>query len=179
MRATIIYTRLVHATACYKFLSLLPQLSHSTKMPSYLRIKISIKVIFKNLNLPKGFAVRLRRPAKNASDMAQTFLPSVQGFAGAIPIAGPPMQAAISGLLSILQVIDRRSQNKANLDRLTSRLCRLSSHLCNAPTAQDPIEQCRRDSIIRGAIAFRMAARILDIDGGVLLAVAQDQHLMG
>jgi hypothetical protein len=47
--------------------------------------------------------------ARKASDMAQTFLPLVQGVAGAIPLAGPPMQAAISGLLSILQVIDVRA----------------------------------------------------------------------
>jgi hypothetical protein len=47
--------------------------------------------------------------ARKASDMAQTFLPLVQGVAGAIPLAGPPIQAAISGLLSILQVIDVRT----------------------------------------------------------------------
>ncbi|KAG2351562.1 hypothetical protein BDR07DRAFT_1583796 [Suillus spraguei] len=117
-------------------------------MPSNLQVKNSIKVIFKDLNLPKGFAVQLRCPAKNASDMTQTFLPLVQGVAGAIPIAGPPMQAAIGGLLSILQLIDRRSQNKADLDHLALQLHRLSSHLCNAPTAQDSLEQYRRDSII-------------------------------
>ncbi|KAG2076200.1 hypothetical protein BDR04DRAFT_1149255 [Suillus decipiens] len=87
--------------------------------------------------------------ARKASDMAQAILPFVQDVAGAIPFAGPPMQAAISGLLSILQAIDRRSQNKADLDCLASRLHRLSSHLCNAPTAQDPLEHHRRDFIIR------------------------------
>jgi len=86
--------------------------------------------------------------ARKASDMAQTFLPLVQGVAGVIPLVGRPMQAAISGLLSILQVIDRRSQNKADLNRLASRLHRLSYHLCNAPNAQDPYEQYRRDFII-------------------------------
>ncbi|KAG2055176.1 hypothetical protein BDR06DRAFT_1020422 [Suillus hirtellus] len=84
-----------------------------------------------------------------ASDGAQTFLPVFQVIAGAIPIAGPPMQAAIGGLLSILQMIDRRSQNKADLNRLKERLQRLGSHLCNAPTAQNPSEQDRRNSIIR------------------------------
>ncbi|KAG1865496.1 hypothetical protein DFJ58DRAFT_166281 [Suillus subalutaceus] len=87
--------------------------------------------------------------AHKASDMAQTFLPFVQSVAGAIPLAGPPMQATISGLLSILQAIDRRSQNKADLDRLTLRLHQLSSHLCNVPTPQGPFEQYRRDAIIR------------------------------
>jgi hypothetical protein len=41
--------------------------------------------------------------------MAQTILPVVQVVAGAIPFAGPPIQAAISGLLSILQSIDVRA----------------------------------------------------------------------
>ncbi|KAG1733139.1 hypothetical protein EDB19DRAFT_1911720 [Suillus lakei] len=87
--------------------------------------------------------------ARDVSDMAQVALPLVQAVAAAIPFAGPPMQAAISGLLTTLQAIDRRSQNKADLDRLSSRLHRLSSHMCNAPTAQDPSEQYRRDSMIR------------------------------
>ncbi|KAG2113924.1 uncharacterized protein F5147DRAFT_770570 [Suillus discolor] len=87
--------------------------------------------------------------SRAASDGVQTFLPVVQVIASAIPIAGPPMQAAIGGLLSILQIIDRRSQNKADLNRLRERLQRLGSHLCNAPTAQNPSEQERRNSIIR------------------------------
>ncbi|KAG1870376.1 hypothetical protein C8R48DRAFT_698263 [Suillus tomentosus] len=87
--------------------------------------------------------------SRAASDGAQTFLPVVQAIASAIPIAGPPMQAAIGGLLSILQIIDRRSQNQADLNRLRERLQRLGSHLCNAPTAQNPSEQDRRNSIIR------------------------------
>ncbi|KAG1788894.1 hypothetical protein EV424DRAFT_1066676 [Suillus variegatus] len=87
--------------------------------------------------------------ARTTSDVAQTFLPVIQAIASAIPIAGPPMQAAIGGLLSILQIIDRRNQNQADLNRLRERLQRLSSHLCNAPTAQNPSEQDRRNSIIR------------------------------
>ncbi|KAG1871428.1 hypothetical protein F4604DRAFT_1904286 [Suillus subluteus] len=88
------------------------------------------------INISSATSSRGDSSARNASDMVQTFLPLVQGVAGAIPFAGPPMQAA------------RRSQNKADLDRLTLRLHRLSSHLCNAPTAQDPYEKYRRDSII-------------------------------
>ena len=41
--------------------------------------------------------------------MAQTSLPLVQTAAGAIPLAGPPIQAAIGGLLMILQNIDVRA----------------------------------------------------------------------
>ncbi|KAG1719723.1 hypothetical protein EDB19DRAFT_631173 [Suillus lakei] len=131
-------------------------------MPS----SLPVKDLIKDLDLPKGFAVRLRRPAKNgptqcnliathydrdhfipadipmhpgslardpglevstnpsstrsfgrvslareASDMAQPGLPLVQVIPGAIPLAGPPMQIAITGLLTILQAINRRSQN--------------------------------------------------------------------
>ncbi|KAG1811864.1 uncharacterized protein BJ212DRAFT_497630 [Suillus subaureus] len=101
-----------------------------------------------SINISAATSSRGDSSARKASDMAQTFLPLVQSVAGAIPLAGPPMQAAISGLLSILQVVDRRSQNKADIDRLALRLHRLSSHMCNAPTAQDPYEQYRRDSII-------------------------------
>ena len=44
-----------------------------------------------------------------ASDVAQTVLPGVVAVAGVIPVAGSPLQAAIGGLLSILQGIDVRA----------------------------------------------------------------------
>ncbi|KAG1732763.1 hypothetical protein EDB19DRAFT_1911922 [Suillus lakei] len=47
--------------------------------------------------------------AREASDMAQPGLPLVQVVPGAIPLAGPPMQIAITGLLTILQVINARA----------------------------------------------------------------------
>ncbi|KAG1722180.1 hypothetical protein EDD22DRAFT_962303 [Suillus occidentalis] len=87
--------------------------------------------------------------AREASDMAQVALPFVQAIASAIPLVGAPMQAAISGLLTGLQAIDRRSQNKSDLDALTSRLNRLCLNLCNAPPARDPAEKDRRDSFVR------------------------------
>ncbi|OJA07830.1 hypothetical protein AZE42_09142 [Rhizopogon vesiculosus] len=46
---------------------------------------------------------------RRTSDMVQLFLPIVQVAAGAIPLAGPPIQGAISGLLAIIQAIDVRS----------------------------------------------------------------------
>ncbi|KAG1731345.1 uncharacterized protein EDB91DRAFT_1252217 [Suillus paluster] len=88
-------------------------------------------------------------PAREASDMAQLFLPFVQAFAGTIPLAGAPMQAAIGGLLTSLQAIDRRDKNRADLVGLESRLHRLNRDLCNAPPARDPLEQSRRDSLVR------------------------------
>lgn len=87
--------------------------------------------------------------ARGASDMAQAALPSVQAIASAIPLVGAPMQAAIGGLLSCLQAIDRHNQNKADLDSLILRLNRLSCNLCNAPPACNPVEQSRRDSLVR------------------------------
>ncbi|KAG1830468.1 hypothetical protein EV424DRAFT_1376791 [Suillus variegatus] len=45
-------------------------------------------------------------PAREASDIAQVALPLVQAFTGVIPLVGAPMNAAIGGLLGILQVIN-------------------------------------------------------------------------
>ncbi|KAG1723535.1 uncharacterized protein EDB91DRAFT_1172550 [Suillus paluster] len=81
--------------------------------------------------------------------MAQLALPLVQAVASAIPLTGAPMQAAIGGLLTILQAIDRRGQNSADVNSLASRLHRLSCHFCNAPPAQDLLEQSRRGSLDR------------------------------
>jgi hypothetical protein len=58
------------------------------------------------INISSATSSRVDSSAHKASDMAQTFLPVVQVVAGAIPLAGPPIQATISGLLSILQAID-------------------------------------------------------------------------
>ncbi|KAG2144113.1 uncharacterized protein EDB93DRAFT_544416 [Suillus bovinus] len=113
--------------------------------PGYLASDLGLEV---SINIFSTRSSHGDSSVRTASDIAQTFLPVVQSVAGAIPVAGPPIQAAISGLLSILQVIDRYSQNKADLVRLTTRLHRLSSHMCNAPPAQDPLEQDRSDSII-------------------------------
>ncbi|OAX35164.1 hypothetical protein K503DRAFT_392647 [Rhizopogon vinicolor AM-OR11-026] len=44
---------------------------------------------------------------RRGSDMIQLVLPVVQSAAGAIPLAGAPIQAAIGGLLVILQAIDK------------------------------------------------------------------------
>ncbi|KAG2343445.1 hypothetical protein BDR05DRAFT_962966 [Suillus weaverae] len=88
-------------------------------------------------------------PAREAYDIAQVALPTVQAFMGVIPLVGAPMNAAIGGLWQILQVINRCDQNKAALDDLTSRLYRLCCHLCNAPPALDPLEHYRRDFLAR------------------------------
>lgn len=48
--------------------------------------------------------------ARELYDMAQVALPSVQAIAGVFPLVGSPMQAAIGGLLSILQTFNVRAQ---------------------------------------------------------------------
>ncbi|KAG1751636.1 uncharacterized protein EDB91DRAFT_1106436 [Suillus paluster] len=87
--------------------------------------------------------------SRGLPDMAQLALPLVQAVVGAIPLVGPSMQAAIGGLLTSLQAIDRHNQNKADLNSLALRLDRLSRDLCNAPPARDSLEQSRRDSFVR------------------------------
>lgn len=62
-----------------------------------------------SINISSATSSRVDSSSRKASDMAQTILPVVQVVAGAIPFAGPPIQAAISGLLSILQSIDVRA----------------------------------------------------------------------
>ncbi|KAG2035111.1 hypothetical protein BDR03DRAFT_542853 [Suillus americanus] len=68
---------------------------------------------------------------------------------GAIPLTDPPIEDAIARLLSILQVIYRHGQHKADLDHLTLRLHRLVNwYLWNATTARDPFEYSRRDCLV-------------------------------
>jgi hypothetical protein len=87
-----------------------------------------------------------------------------------MPLGGPPMEVAIARLLAILQAIyvraysimgthlnfkgrqQRHDQHEADLDRLTLRLHRLVNwYLWNVTTAQDPLEQSRRDSLVKYA----------------------------
>ncbi|KAG1774209.1 hypothetical protein EV702DRAFT_1200457 [Suillus placidus] len=115
-------------------------------------------------------------PARKAYNIAQVALPSVQAFMGLIPLVGAPMNATIGGLLRILQVINRRDQNKAALDDLTSRLYRLCYHLCNAPPALDTYysdlspyntreRTCIISHMIRASGPWAHGRNILDYDG--------------
>ncbi|KIK34270.1 hypothetical protein CY34DRAFT_813044, partial [Suillus luteus UH-Slu-Lm8-n1] len=115
--------------------------------------------------------------AREASDMAQVALPFVQAITGAIPLVGAPMQAAINGILTGLQAIDRRSQNKSDLDALTSRLNRLCLNLCNAPLARDPAEQYRRDSFVR--MLQSTSARVATLHERCLASTPVTQAIAG
>jgi len=100
------------------------------------------------------------------SDRVQLTLAGVQGIAGPIPLVGSPLQAAINGLLTVLQTFDvgthlttrtvpnlddlqRLAQNRAVIASIRRRLHRLWRYLCNAPSAHDSAEQSRRDELIR------------------------------
>ena len=85
---------------------------------------------FKDLKLPNVIAIRRKRPQETrtstshssppttdspkntksrlseAGDIIQLVSPMVQAAAGAVPVAGPPLKAAVDGLLYIIQTID-------------------------------------------------------------------------
>ncbi|KAG2153399.1 hypothetical protein DEU56DRAFT_907830 [Suillus clintonianus] len=111
--------------------------------------------------------------AREASDMAQVALPFVQAIAGAIPLVGAPMQAAIGGLMTSLQAID----NKSDLVSLTLRLNRLSLDLCNAPPARDPVERSRRDSFVR--MLEESSARVTVLHERCLASTSVTQAIAG
>jgi hypothetical protein len=93
-------------------------------------------------------------------DGIQLVAPFVQAAAGAIPVAGPPLNAAISGLLQIINITDvgrssrfkpcllitpqTKNKNKAALDGLSSRVRQLSDFLSLQPEPQDEVEAQRR-----------------------------------
>lgn len=81
---------------------------------------------------------------RDVSDITQITLPVVQAAMEAIPVAGAPLKAAIGGLLTVLQLIDKRAQNTDDLSTLTRLLYDLSRHLLDAPAARIPREEERR-----------------------------------
>ncbi|KAG1729497.1 uncharacterized protein EDB91DRAFT_1253011 [Suillus paluster] len=127
-----------------------------------------------NISYSQGLGVSL---AREASDLAQLALPLVQTAVGVIPLVGPPMKVAIGGLLEILQAVDRRGQNRADLDGLELRLHRLSSHLCNAPPVQDPLEQSRRDSLV--SMLQETSAQLTKLHRRVLAYTSVTQAIAG
>jgi hypothetical protein len=109
--------------------------------------------------------------------MAQLALPLMQAVASAIPLVGAPMQAAIDGLLTGLQAIDRHNQNQADLDSLILRLDRLSRELCNASPSSDPAEQSRRDFFVR--MLQNTSARVTTLRERCLASTSVTQAIAG
>ncbi|KAH7882017.1 hypothetical protein F5I97DRAFT_1931736 [Phlebopus sp. FC_14] len=96
------------------------------------------------------------------SEMAQICLPMLQSLVGVVPVAGTALGAAVGGLLSVLQLVDRQNQNKADLDRLARRLYQLLCHVANAPIAQAPLEHSRRETLITYALNITFPSRIVN-----------------
>ncbi|KAG1867242.1 hypothetical protein DFJ58DRAFT_698511 [Suillus subalutaceus] len=112
-----------------------------------------------------------------ASDMVQTFLPFVQAIAGPIPLVGAPIKATIGGLLEIFKAMDRRGQNKVDLDSLASRLDRLRLDLCNAPRARDHRERCRRENLT--SMLLEISATLTELRKHALAYPSVTQDIAG
>lgn len=80
------------------------------------------------------------------SDAAQSTLPVVQAGVAVIPVVGSQLAAVSGGILTIAQLMDRRTQNSEGLDNLARRLCTLACRIANAllPTTQNPFEEDNR-----------------------------------
>jgi hypothetical protein len=115
--------------------------------------------------------------ARKASDMAQTYLPLVQAVAGACPLVGAPINATIGGLLEIFQVMNRRGQNKEDLDSLASQLHQLQGNLCNAPPTQDHRERSRRENLT--SILLETSDKLTELHKRSLASPSLTQDITG
>ena len=103
------------------------------------------------------------RLLSEAGDVIQLVSPMVQAVAGAIPVAGTPLRAAVEGLLYIIQMIDvghllfktavlliasqTTKRNKVALDDLASRVRRLLEFLSHQSQPRDEVEVRRRTTL--------------------------------
>jgi len=84
------------------------------------------------------------RLLSEADDVIELVSPMVQAVAGAIPVAGTLLKAAVDGLLHTIRIIDTTKTNKAALEVLASRLRRLLEFLSHEPEPRDELEASRR-----------------------------------
>ena len=105
------------------------------------------------------------RLLSEAGDVFQLVSPMVQAVAGAIPVVGTPLKAAVNGLLYIIQIIDvghllcitsvllialpTNKHNKAALNDLASQVRRLLEFLSHwhQPQPLDEMEARRRTAL--------------------------------
>jgi len=87
------------------------------------------------------------RLLSEVGDVIELVSPIVQAVAGAIPVAGTPLKAAVDGLLYIIQMVDTTKRNKATLDILASRVLRLLEFLSVEPQPRDEVEARRRKAL--------------------------------
>jgi len=121
------------------------------------------------------FAIRTSHPSppttdspesrllSEVGDVVQLAIPVFQAVAGAIPVVGTPLRAAVDGLLQIIQVIDvghifcimgflliasqTTKRNKSALNDLASRLHRLSEFLSYEPEPRNELEVSQRTAL--------------------------------
>jgi hypothetical protein len=109
---------------------------------------------------PENVSRSRSRRFEAVSDAAELICPLVGAAAGAIPVAGPPLKAAVDVLLYVIQTTNvshlfhrtgsplitsqTKNRNKAALDDLASRIRRLSDFLSQEPQAHDEAEAERR-----------------------------------
>jgi hypothetical protein len=80
---------------------------HESHIPPGITSTSTLQMPLSNLSLGSEVSTT-ESYYRQGSDMAQVYLPVVRAIAGAIPIAGAPIQAVIAGLLAILQTLDVR-----------------------------------------------------------------------
>lgn len=78
-----------------------------------------------------------------AGDVIQLVSPMVQAAAVAIPVAGPTLKAAVDGFLCVMQMVETRNRNKADIEGLASRVRSLLEFLSREPQPRDE-EAARR-----------------------------------
>jgi len=119
------------------------------------------------------------RLLSEAGDVIQLVSPMVQAVAGAIPVAGTPLKAAVDGMLYIIQTIDvghlfcvtafllipsqTTKRNKAALDVLASRVRRLLEFLSLEPQPRDEVEARRRTALAQCVFTLKSFSIFNDI----------------
>ena len=111
------------------------------------------------------------RLLSDAGDVIQLVSPMVQVVAGAIPVAGTSLQAAVGALICIVQMIDvghlfcttaflliasqTTKRNKTAINDLSVRLYRLLEFLSLEPQPRDEVEAKRRKSLAQCVFIFK------------------------
>jgi hypothetical protein len=114
---------------------------------------------------PENVSRSRSRRFEAVSDAAEFVFPLVGAAAGAIPVAGPPLKAAVDVLLYVIQTTNvghlfhrtasplitsqTKNRNKAALDDLASRIRQLSDFLSQEPQARDEAEAERRADLTK------------------------------
>ncbi|KAG6809090.1 hypothetical protein H0H92_001651 [Tricholoma furcatifolium] len=86
--------------------------------------------------------------SSQAGQFARFGLNFTSPIAGAIPVAGGPLKAAIGALLVVLNSMDQMSQNKKDVETLIKRLHEFDGSIRSMPPATG-IAQSQREKLIQ------------------------------